>query len=228
MVADRGVAVVGGGAGALGRSVVDLLLAGGWTVVVPVRRPEDAELPAAATIVPCDLRITEEIDGVTAAVRELGPWRALVNASGGYSGGEAHRIDDDEMMEQLELNLLGPWRLSRAAARAMIEHRGGGRIVNVSSRAAVHVAAGQAGYQLAKTALVRLTEVMALELREHNINVNCVLPSIMDTPANRFAMPNADHARWPTTAEVASTIGWLLSDESALVSGASVPAYGRA
>jgi NAD(P)-dependent dehydrogenase (short-subunit alcohol dehydrogenase family) len=228
VVAERGVAVVGGGAGALGRAVVDELLAGGWPVVVPVRRPEDAELPAAAIVVPCDLRVPEEIEAVTAAVREIGPWRALVNASGGYSGGEAHRIDDEEMLDQLELNLLGPWRLARAAARAMIEHQSGGRIVNVASRAAVHVAGGQAGYQLAKTALVRLTEVMALELREHGITVNAVLPSIIDTPANRFAMPRADHDSWPTPAQVAATITWLLGDEAELVSGASVPAYGRA
>jgi NAD(P)-dependent dehydrogenase (short-subunit alcohol dehydrogenase family) len=228
VVAERGVAVVGGGTGALGRVVVERLLAGGWPVVVPVRRPEDAQLPPAAVIVPCDLRVTEEIDGVVAAVRELGPWRTLVNASGGYSGGEAHRIDDEEMLDQLELNLLGPWRLARAAARAMIEQQAGGRIVNVASRAAVDVAGGQAGYQVAKTGLVRLTEVMALELREHGITVNAVLPSIMDTPANRFAMPRADHSRWPSTAQVAATIEWLLGDDADVVSGAAVPAYGRA
>jgi NAD(P)-dependent dehydrogenase (short-subunit alcohol dehydrogenase family) len=224
----RGVAVVGGGAGALGRAVVERLLADGWPVVVPVRRPQDADLPAAATVVACDLRVAAEIDAVATAVRALGPWRALVNASGGYAGGEAHRIDDEEMQDHLELNLLGPWRLARAAARAMIEQGGGGRIVNVASRAAVDVAAGQAAYQVAKTALVRLTEVMALELREHDITVNAVMPSIMDTPANRFAMPRADHSRWPRPSQVATTIAWLLSDDSVLVSGASIPVFGRA
>jgi NAD(P)-dependent dehydrogenase (short-subunit alcohol dehydrogenase family) len=224
----RGVAVVGGGTGALGRAVIDRLLGDGWAVVVPVRRPQDADLPAAAVIVPCDLRIAAEIEGVTHAVAAIGPWRALVNASGGYAGGEAHRIDDEEMIDHLELNLLGPWRLARAAARAMIERAEGGRIVNVASRAAVDVAAGQAAYQVAKTALVRLTEVMALELGEHGITVNAVLPSIMDTPANRFAMPHADHARWPQPAQVAATIAWLLSTDAGLVSGAAIPAFGRA
>jgi NAD(P)-dependent dehydrogenase (short-subunit alcohol dehydrogenase family) len=224
----RGVAVVGGGAGALGRAVVDRLLGDGWPVVVPVRRPQDAELPAAATVIACDLRVSAEIDAVATAVRAMGPWRALVNASGGYAGGEAHRIDDEEMNDQLELNFLGPWRLARAAARAMIEQASGGRIVNVASRSAVDVAAGQAGYQVAKTALVRLTQVMALELREHDITVNAVLPSIMDTPANRFAMPRADHDRWPQPAAVAATVAWLLGDEADVVSGAVVPAFGRA
>jgi len=223
----RGVAVVGGGAGALGRAVVDRLLASGWPVVVPVRRPQDADLPAAAVVVPCDLRVTAEVDAVAEAVQAIGPWKVLVNASGGYAGGEAHRIDDQEMMDQLELNFLGPWRLARAAARAMIEHAQGGRIVNVASRSAVDVAPGQAAYQVAKTALVRLTQVMALELREHAITVNAVLPSILDTPANRFAMPHADHARWPETSHVAATIEWLLSDDAEVVSGGVIPAYGR-
>ena len=224
----RGVAVVGGGAGALGRAVVDRLLAEGYAVVVPVRRPQDAELPAAVTAVQCDLRSAEEVDRVAAAVRAAGPWRVLVNASGGYAGGEAHRIDDEEMRDLLDLNLLGPWRLARAAARAMIEQGQGGRIVNVSSRAAVDVAGGQAAYQVAKTGLVRLTEVMAVELREHGITVNAVMPSIMDTPANRFAMPHADHSLWPQTSEVAATIAWLLTDDARLVSGAAIPAFGRA
>lgn len=228
MTGDRDVVVVGGGAGALGRVVVQRLLDDGWKVVVPVRRPQDAELPEAATVVQADLRTTAEIEAVAAAARELGVWRGLVNASGGYSGGEAHRIDDAEMLDHLELNLLGPWRLARAAARVMIEHRQGGRIVNVASRAAEDVVPGQAAYQVAKAALVRLTRVMALELREHGISVNAVLPSVIDTDANRFAMPNADHDRWVTPGRVAAAIAWLVSPESEVVSGAAIPVYGRA
>jgi len=224
----RGVAVVGGGAGALGRAVVERLLGDGWPVVVPMRSPQDAELPAAATVVACDLRVSADVDALAAAVKGIGPWRVAVNASGGYAGGEAHRIDDEEMVDQLELNLLGPWRLARAAARAMIEQGGGGRIVNVGSRAAVEVAGGQAAYQVAKTGLVRLTQVMARELREHDITVNAVLPSIMDTEANRFAMPNADHSRWVPVERVAATIAWLLSPDADIVSGGAIPVYGRA
>jgi NAD(P)-dependent dehydrogenase (short-subunit alcohol dehydrogenase family) len=222
------VVVVGGGAGALGRAVVERLLGDGWTVVAPVRRPQDADLPAGVTVVRCDLRVAAEVDAVAAAARQLGSWRALVNASGGYSGGEAHRIDDTEMLDQIELNLLGPWRLARAAARAMIEQARGGRIVNVASRAAVDVAAGQAGYQVAKTALVRLTQVMALELREHGVTVNAVMPSVLDTPANRFAMPNADHDRWVAPARVAGAVAWLLGGDAEVISGAAIPVYGKA
>jgi NAD(P)-dependent dehydrogenase (short-subunit alcohol dehydrogenase family) len=225
---DRDVVVVGGGAGALGRVVVERLLEDGWKVVVPVRRPQDAELPDGVSVVQADLRVTAEIEAVAAATKELGVWKALVNASGGYTGGEAHRIDDEEMLDHLELNLLGPWRLSRAAARVMIEHRQGGRIVNVASRAAEDVVPGQAAYQVAKAALVRLTRVMALELREHGVTVNAVMPSIIDTEANRFSMPGADHSRWVTPGRVAAAIAWLVSAESEVVSGASIPVYGRA
>lgn len=228
-MAGRGdVVVVGGGAGALGRAVVERLLGDGWSVVAPVRRPQDADLPAGAIAVRCDLRQAAEVEAVAAAAREQGTWRALVNASGGYAGGEAHRIDDTEMLDQLELNLLGPWRLARAAARAMIEQGEGGRIVNVASRAAVDVSAGQAGYQVSKAALVRLTEVMALELREHGVTVNAVMPSVIDTAANRFAMPNADHARWVAPGRIAATVAWLLGDAADVVSGAAIPVYGRA
>lgn len=228
MASERDVVVVGGGAGALGSAVVERLLGDGWAVVVPVRRPQDADLPAGVTVVRADLRMTAEIETVAAAATQIGTWRALVNASGGYSGGEAHRIDDAEMIDHLELNLLGPWRLARAAARAMIEHKQGGRIVNVASRAAIDVAPGQAAYQVAKTALVRLTEVMATELAEQRITVNAVLPSILDTPANRFAMPKADQSRWVAPARVAAAISWLVSPESEVVSGAAIPVYGRA
>src|SRR5258708_6626547 len=161
MPGERGVAVVGGGAGALGRGVVERLLNDGWQVVVPARRPADVELPSGAIVVQSDLRDTAEVDALAAAVREIGPWRALVNASGGYAGGEAHRIDDEEMIDQLELNLLGPWRLARAAARAMIEQTGGGRIVNVASRAAVELAGGPAAYHVATARLVRPTHGLA-------------------------------------------------------------------
>jgi NAD(P)-dependent dehydrogenase (short-subunit alcohol dehydrogenase family) len=224
----RGVATVGGGTGALGSAVVDRLAADGWSVVVPVRRPPDSGLPAGVTAIPCDLRNPAEVAALAVAVGRMGPWRAVINASGGYAGGEAHRIDDEEMIEHLELNFLGPWRLARAGARAMIDQGGGGRIVNVGSRAAVEVAPGQAAYQIAKAALLRLTQVMALELREHDVTVNAVLPSIMDTPANRFAMPNADHSRWVPVERVAATIAWLLSPDADIVSGGAIPVYGRA
>jgi NAD(P)-dependent dehydrogenase (short-subunit alcohol dehydrogenase family) len=225
-VTDQDVTVVGGGTGALGRAVVERLLDEGRRVVVPVRNA-DAALPAAVTAIKCDISVAVEVEQFEAEVAGLGRWQALVNASGGFAPGAAHTTSDAKMLQQLELNFLGQWRLARAAARVMTAG-GGGRIVNVVGRAGVEPAPGQAAYQVAKTALARLTQVMALELGEKGITVNAVLPSTMDTPKNRTAFASADTSRWVPVADVAAAIAWLLSDEAAIVNGALLPVYGRA
>lgn len=223
-----GISVVGGGSGALGRAVIDRLLREGRRVVVPVRDMDDsATLPEGVTAVRCDLTHPEDVEVLRQQVSALGRWVALVNASGGYAGGDAHETSDSLMRMQVELNLLGPWRLASAAAQAMIEG-GGGRIVNVLARSAVHPLRGQSAYQVTKAAMARLTEVMALELREHGITVNAVLPSTMDTARNRASMPAADRSAWVPVGAMAATIAWLLSPDAAIVSGALLPAYGRA
>jgi NAD(P)-dependent dehydrogenase (short-subunit alcohol dehydrogenase family) len=223
---ERRLVVVGGGAGALGRAVVTRLLADGWPVVVAGRHRPDPEIPGALSII-CDLGDPAAVAALAESVRTEGEWAGVVNCSGGYSGDLGHRVSEDERAARLELNLLGPWRLAAAGARAMEEQGGGGRIVNVIGRAAVDVAAGQAVYQVAKAALLRLTQVMAAELRESAITVNAVLPGIMDTPANRRDMPDADHSRWVPTDRVAATVAWLMSPDADQVSGAPVPVYGR-
>ncbi|HEX6492112.1 MAG TPA: SDR family oxidoreductase [Candidatus Dormibacteraeota bacterium] len=226
MIPERGIAVVGGGAGALGRAISARLASDGFTVVIASRTPPDPDVPGTI-FVRCDLGVPADVEALVARVRAEGGWEAAVNASGGYAGDLAHLVSEDDRAARLDLNLLGPWRLAAAAARAMEPH-GGGRIVNVLGRAAVEVAPGQAVYQVAKAALLRLTEVMAAELRETGITVNAVLPSIMDTPANRAAMPDADHARWVPVERVAAAVSWLVSAEADQVSGAAVPVYGRA
>lgn len=221
------VTVVGGGTGALGRAVVSRLLAAGHTVAVPSRDPAAAELPGPVTVIGCDLADVYAVDRFREQVDSLGDWTALVSCSGGYAGGRAHEVTDEDIAEQLEINLLGPWRLARAAARSMVEHGRGGRIVQVGSRASVEVARGQAAYQVSKAALLRLTEVMAAELHDAGITVNAVLPGTMDTPANRRSMPNADPGRWLDTDSVAAIIEWLLAPEAAMVNGVAIPLFQR-
>jgi len=224
---ERGIAVVGGGSGALGRAVAVRLVADGFAVVVAARRPPDPDVPGAL-FVPCDLGVPADVEALAARVEAEGRWAAAVNASGAYAGDRGHRVSEDDRAAGLDVNLLGPWRLAAAAARAMEDRGAGGGIVNVIGRAAVEVAAGQAVYQVAKTGLLRLTEVMAAELREAGITVNAVLPSIMDTPLNRRVMPDADFSRWVPVERVAAVVSWLLSPEADQVSGAAVPVYGRA
>ena len=220
----RGVTVVGGGTGALGSAVVERLVAAGKRVVIPTRHPEHEDAREGATLIACDLDDQGSVDRLRAAIDAIGPWEALVSASGGYAGGRAHEVDDAAVAAQLGTNLLGPWRLARAAAASMIAAGTGGRIVVVASRAAVELARGQAAYQVSKAAVLRLTQVMAAELRVHGITVNAVLPGTMDTASNRESMPRADRSSWVSTGSVAGVIEWLLSGDSAAVTGAAIPA----
>jgi NAD(P)-dependent dehydrogenase (short-subunit alcohol dehydrogenase family) len=210
---EQGVTVVGGGGGALGSAVVDRLARAGRRVVIPARHPRGIAQREGVTVVECDLDDAASVDRLRAAVEEIGPWYGTVSASGGYAGGRAH-----------EANLVGPWRLTRAAAASMIAGGAGGRIVVVASRAAVEVARGQAAYQVSKAAVLRLTRVMAVELQGHGITVNAVLPGTMDTAANRASMPKADRSSWVSTDSVAAVIEWLLSEAAAPVTGAAIPA----
>ena len=220
----QGVTVVGGGGGALGSAVVARLLASGSAVVVPARHPERVAAREGVTVVQCDLDDAASVARLRAAVEAVGPWRGMVSASGGFAGGRAHETDDAAVEVMLGANLLGPWRLARAAAASMIAAGSGGRLVFVASRAAIDVARGQAAYQVSKAAVVRLAQVMAVELRGHGIAVNSVLPGTMDTTSNRASMPKADRSSWVTTDSVAAVIEWLLSDAAQLVTGAAIPA----
>jgi NAD(P)-dependent dehydrogenase (short-subunit alcohol dehydrogenase family) len=220
----QGVTVVGGGGGALGSAVVARLVASGATVVVPARHPDRVVAQDGVTVIECDLDDAASVERLRADVEAIGPWRAVVSASGGFAGGKAHESDDTAIEAMLDANLLGPWRLIRAAAASMITAGSGGRIVLVASRAAIDVARGQAAYQVSKTAVLRLAQVMAAELQGQGITVNTVLPRTMDTASNRESMPKADRSSWATTDSVAAVIEWLLSDAAGIVTGAAIPA----
>lgn len=218
--------VVAGGTGAIGSAVVEQLR-GADDVVVPTRDPHSARLPEGVTPIKCDLSSSSDVAALAEQVQARGSWYALVVAAGGYAGGRAHESDDKLMLAQLELNLLGPWRIARAALAAMLGHGRGGRIVMVASRAAVLVEPGAAAYQVSKAALARLVEVMARETRGTGVTVNAVMPSTVDTAANRAAI-KGDSSRWVPPAHVAQAIVWLLSDDAESVSGALLPVYGDA
>jgi NAD(P)-dependent dehydrogenase (short-subunit alcohol dehydrogenase family) len=221
------VVVVAGASGALGQATAARFRDDGWTVVGVARQQSLEAIPAGVVRVACDLTRTGEVVRLPDAVAEHGRWAALAVCSGGFLMGDAVTTDDAALSDQLELNLLGPWRLARVAAGAMRDG-GGGRIVITLSRASVVVAPGSAAYQVTKAAAARLVEVLAAELRKDGITVNGVMPSVMDTPANRRELGEASANRWVPPAHVAAAIAWLCGDESVDVSGALVPVYGRA
>lgn len=231
-------AVVTGGTGALGSAVVAALLGAGARVAVPFRRAGELEnLRKSIGVGPEEplagalLDLTDEsavVDWFESVAEDRGGLDVLVNAAGGFSGGTpAHETPWSVWQQQMDLNLKTAVLSSRAAAPHMIR-RGGGSIVNVSSRPATQDGKNLGAYAASKRAVLALTEAMAAELLESGITVNAILPSIIDTEANRKAMPGADYSRWPKAEEIARVILFLVGPDARLVSGARVPVYGRA
>lgn len=231
------VAIVTGGAGALGRAVVHALLERGARVVVPFVVPGDLErlraepgIAAGAPLSGALVDVTDEsaVAGYYDSVAAEGGIDVLVNAAGGFEGGKpVHETRWSLWEEQIAINLRTAVLSSRAAVPHMLR-RGGGAIVNVASRTAVESGARVAAYAVAKRGVLQLTRAMAAELVEANVTVNAVMPSVIDTPANRAAMPEADFTRWVKPADIARVIVFLAGPDARVVSGAAVPVYGRA
>ncbi|MGC4887365.1 SDR family NAD(P)-dependent oxidoreductase [Micromonospora sp. NBC_01392] len=229
-MADRTVLVTGG-TGGLGGAVTAAFLRDGWRVVVPGREggtttPE----PSGPVPVVADLLTPEgAARAVTTATAEpAAPLRAVVNLVGGYaSGGLVHETPVEEFERMLRINLRPTYLVTQAALPHLVA-AGGGAVVCVSARAAVAPFPGAAGYATAKAAVQAFANAIAVEYRPRGVRCNTVLPSVIDTPANRAAQPEADHRRWVPPAEIAAVIRFLAGAESAPTSGASVPVYGRA
>jgi len=229
------VVLVAGGTGGLGRAVTLAFLEEGAKVVVTYRKQEELDaLKIAAGV------NTAQLDGVAvdvtdeAAVRQLiekivGKYRrldAMVNTVGGYAGGTKLWELETKVFEQmLALNLRSGYALSRAAVRAMLKE-GHGAIVNVASKAAVDHAGGAAAYAASKSAAVALLDSLAEDLKGSGVRANTILPSIIDTEANRKAMPKADFSKWPKPEDIARVILFLCSDDAKVIHGAAIPVYG--
>ncbi|MEV4763814.1 SDR family NAD(P)-dependent oxidoreductase [Micromonospora chokoriensis] len=223
--------LVTGGSGGLGGAVVAAFVEAGWRVVVPKRDARPGSEPAAGVVrLVADLSdpvdVTRAVD--VAAGEPTAPLRAVVNLVGGYaSGGLVHETPVDVFERMLTVNLRPTYLVTQAALPHLMS-TGEGAVVCVSARAAVAPFPGAAGYVTAKAAVLAFANTVAVEYRHRGVRCNTVLPSVIDTPANRAAQPDADHSRWVTPAEIAPVIRFLASAESAPTSGATVPVYGRA
>jgi NAD(P)-dependent dehydrogenase (short-subunit alcohol dehydrogenase family) len=222
-------AIVTGATGGLGPAVTRVFLAHGWRVVATGRSQGDLEeLAAEEGVAPVPADLTEP-----AAVAEVaavaGPGlRALVNLVGGFAaGGRVHETPVEDFEGQLRLHLRPTYLMTAAAIPAMLAG-GGGAIVCVSSRAALRPFPGVAGYVTAKAAVLGFVDALDAEYRDDGIRVNAVLPSTIDTPANRRARPGADTSAWVAPEAIAEVIAFLCSDAAAPTSGAHIPVYGRA
>lgn len=224
--------LVSGGTGALGQSICLAFLGAGATVCVPYVVPEEqarllsrvapgdaARLETTHCDVTDEAAVNAHVAQVTAKHHRLD---ALVNAVGGFAGGDLASTSLGEWNRMMTLNLTTAVLGCRAVLPEMTRARYG-RIVNVASRAVVPPQGGFIAYTVSKAAVLTLTQALAHEVRPHGITVNAVLPSTMDTPANRAAMPDADRSGWVTTDAVARVIAFLATEEAAAVSGAAVP-----
>jgi NAD(P)-dependent dehydrogenase (short-subunit alcohol dehydrogenase family) len=224
--------LVAGGTGGLGRAVSLAFLEAGARVSVTYRKREELiglRAAAGAGNVKLDGHETDVTDETAAkalveAVRaRLGRLDALVNTVGGFGGGktlwESPAGDLDRM---LSLNLRSGWALARAAAPVM-RAQGHGAIVNVAAEAARTAPAGLGAYAASKAAAVALFASLAADLKGSGVRVNTILPTIIDTDANRKAMPDADFSKWPKPEEIARVVLFLVSDEAKVVHGAAIP-----
>jgi len=230
-------ALVAGGTGALGRAVVDALLERGDAVAVPFRTREQATAlheRHAEAVAAGRLRLSQTdaadpdamaalLDAVTA---DWGPLWLACSVAGGWTGGTD--LVDLEDLGVLDRQLRGNLRTAFVTAREGLRHMGagGGRVVLVGSRTVTAPAAGQAAYTAAKAGVHALVAGLARELRGTGRTVNAVVPGVIDTPANRAAMPEADHARWVPPTAIAKVVLWLASADSWPVSGAAIPVAG--
>ena len=236
-MAEKRCAIVTGGTGALGTVVTESLLEEGFHVAVPYTSNRNIEpferqigsLKTQVTLVPADLTVEDEVQNlVQTTLDKFGQIDVLVNTIGGFVGG----IPVAEMAEErwdfmMNLNLKSIFLCCKAVLPHMIERKYG-KIVNTSARAGLSGIAGLGAYSVSKNGVRILTKSIAEEVKDLGINVNSLLVSIIDTPANREAMPDEDHSRWVSPDDIAKVILFLISDAAAIINGAAIPVYGRA
>jgi NAD(P)-dependent dehydrogenase (short-subunit alcohol dehydrogenase family) len=222
--------VVTGATGALGRAVIEQLLAEGATCHAPVRSESSAErLPRNERLRTAMLTDLADDTSVRAFYESLPALWASIHCAGGFAMAPVEETSGDDLDDQMKKNFVSVFLCSREAVRKMRAGGDGGRIVNVAARPAIEPrqGVGMTVYAASKAAVAAFTEALAEEVAPDGIWVNAVAPSIMNTPANRSAMPSADFSRWPTVGEVAATLVALAAPSNRVVRGSILKVYGR-
>jgi NAD(P)-dependent dehydrogenase (short-subunit alcohol dehydrogenase family) len=231
------IVLVTGGTGGLGRSVSLAFLELRATVAVTWRRQQefdalrDAAAEGAGRLTGFNADVTDPGAAADLASQILSRFAhldVLVNTVGGYAGGiPLWQLEPEVFERMLDLNLRAAYALAKAVVPAMIARKSGA-VVNVAAKAAWDHAAGASAYAASKAAAVALMDSLAADLRGTGVRVNSILPSIIDTEANRRAMPNADFSKWPKPEDIAKVVLFLASDESRVIHGAAIPVFGNA
>ncbi len=229
------VAIVTGGTGGLGKAVVSVFLAEGALVLSTYRK--DEELEECRTLMEeyktrvafgkADVTKASHVSNVALkTIEKFSRIDILVNIVGGFTQSPLAGTDEEAWDRMMSMNLKSVFLCSKGVIPHMIR-QGRGSIVNIASRPALKGSPGLAAYGASKAGVLNLTQSMAEELKEHNINVNAVIPGTIHTPANRNSMPDADFSRWVMPEDIAKVIAFLCSDDARAVSGAAVPVYGK-
>ena len=233
---DQHVAVITGGTGALGKAIVPLLMRRKFNLAVSYLIPEEASQFEDEVGFDNDEGILRRVDCtdpgqieafLAEVVAAYGHINVLCSLVGGWAGGrDVSETDDVRFDRMIDLNLRSTFYTVRAAIPHMVEAEWG-RIIVVSSRAAIDPPTGQGAFNIAKAGVLALAKSVAVELDDTNVTANALMPSVIDTKATRDALPYADYVRWPKPHDIAAVVDFLASPESEVIDGAGIPVYGQ-
>jgi NAD(P)-dependent dehydrogenase (short-subunit alcohol dehydrogenase family) len=228
------IVLITGGTGALGRAITKAFITSGATVISSyiVDREVDqlgAQIKSIVHLIKADLGKEEEVKKLISSILDkYDQIDILVNVVGGYIGGKSvTELDEKEWDLMMNMNLKSAFLISKNVIPQMISSKSG-KIVYVSSRTGLKSTGYDSAYAASKSGLIRLVESLSEEVKELHINVNCIMPSTIDTEANRIAMPDADHTRWVKPQDLANIVLFLCSEDAKAITGAAIPTYGLA
>jgi NAD(P)-dependent dehydrogenase (short-subunit alcohol dehydrogenase family) len=237
------VIIVTGGTGALGRILIKSFLnCHPKTIVITYRSEKEmqelkadlsnsfeqsSKISTSLEFIKTDVTKDDEIKKLISNIFEkYGQIHILVNVVGGYIGGKnITELDESDWDKMIDINLKTAFLISRHVIPIMITNRYG-KLVHVSSRTGIRAEGNDSAYAASKSGLIRFVESVSQEVKNSNININCILPTIIDTEANRRAMPNADFTRWINPGDLSNVILFLCSDDSKIINGSAIPTYG--
>jgi NAD(P)-dependent dehydrogenase (short-subunit alcohol dehydrogenase family) len=233
--------LITGGTGALGRSITSAFIASNAKVISSYvvdteieqlkkeEKEKEKQSKSPVQLIKADVTKQEEVEKlVSSIISEHGQIHVLVNVVGGYLGGKTvSELDQKEWDLMMNMNLKSAFLISKRVIPQMASSKYG-KILHVSSRTGLKSDGYDSAYAASKSGLIRLVESMSEELKKSNINVNCIMPSIIDTEANRRAMPTADYSKWLKPSDLANVVLFLCSDDSKVITGAAIPTYGLA
>ena len=227
------VVLITGGTGALGKTLTQRFISSGATTIATYLKDENIEANIGqntnnAQFIKADVTREEQVVRlISAIVERFGHIDILVNSVGGYLGGKSvTELEEHEWDLMMNLNLKSAFLISKHVIPVMKSSGLGGKIVHISSKTGLKAEGHDSAYAASKSGLIRLVESISQETKDLSINVNCILPSVIDTEANRRAMPNADLSKWVKTDDITNVVFFLCSQEAKVITGAAIPTYG--